>query len=141
MRTTISHRFLMVLRSAPDFKLIIQDCNWLGLFSLIKDYDYPIIFASGITITSRLRLHSFCLIMITPRLRLFFLIDCDYEIIQLRLQFDCTNFIICMLVLFLFQMHPYMTFIFHNYLWTSNQLRLRNDAFCDLKWQIFHWLV
>ena len=97
-----------------DFESITQDCNRLRLrlFPIYErrlrlylyfctwdydyDYDYPFF-------NSRLRLH---LITIT-----FFLFDYGYETTRLRLQFDYTKFIICMLTPFLLQMHCLSIFI------------------------------
>ena len=45
-------------------------------------------------------------------------LDCDYKITPLRLQFNCTKFIISMLIPYLFQMHCLsiftLMFMFHD---------------------------
>ena len=63
--------------------LTVIDYDYNNFQFMKEDYDYVIVFANGITITSRLRLQILCLIAITK------LLDYDYNLIALNSLLAC----------------------------------------------------
>ena len=106
------------MQTSSRLHKIVVDCNYDYFQFMKKDYDYTFLFASEITITL-LIIHFFQFWITIIK----FLFDYNYGISWLRLQFDCTKFIICTLIHFFSKFNIYLSLYdikFHNSLWMKN---------------------